>query len=502
MRSAIISNEGLVPLLEFAVTMRLAEKDALRRLSDQPVEQFTKAFEGFKLELMKVQLLDRQRRKVVESAGNYRDIFAAWVERARRRDALVSEIDIALLAVEADAQATTSAARDSALRTEVERISAERKTVTGSLGVAIIILLSSMLVSILVVRSVTRLLRDIAQSMRRVVDGDTNSDVPHRQRRDEIGQMAATVQVFKENALRIRTLQDERVASEQRTETEKRAVMQELADTFERMVKSVVASASEGAETVKSEASKMAAVTDRSSKVSVDVTTVCDRTSKNVQAVAAAAEQLSVSLNKVGSHAARSAAVAGTAVERVSKANAVMQSLATAASKIGEVISLITNIASQTNLLALNATIEAARAGEAGRGFSIVASEVKSLAVQTVQATEEIRGQVASIQDATRRAVEEISQISKVIEEVNESATAIAISVEEQASATTSISSNVNEAATGTIEASEGITEVRTATEETGRASAELLVAAEKLVSQCALLNSTATGFLGQVRAA
>jgi methyl-accepting chemotaxis protein len=360
----------------------------------------------------------------------------------------------------------------------------------------------AMLIAVAIARSITMPVRRLSAAMGRLAGGDNEVGIPGVARRDEIGQMAATVQIFKENARRITSLQEEKAASEQQREAEKRAVLQALADTFERTVNSVVATASEGAETVKSGASKMAAVAERSSSVSVDVTTVCDRTSRSVQAVAAAAEQLSLSLNEVGSHAAHSAAVAGSAVERASKANAVMQGLAAAASKIGEVISLITNIASQTNLLALNATIEAARAGDAGRGFSIVASEVKSLAEQTVQATEEIRAQVASIQEATRHAVEEISQIGKVIEEVNESATRIAVSVEEQASATSSISSNVSEAAAGTVEAAHGITEVRTATEETGRASAELLIAAEKLVSQCALLGSTAAGFLGQVRAA
>jgi len=383
---------------------------------------------------------------------------------------------------------------------------AAKQTAASSRDWAIALALAGLcvaaLVGLVIARSITRPVRSLSSAMERLAAGDDEVDVPAIARRDEIGQMAATVQIFKENALRIRSLQEEKAASGQRTEAEKRAVLQALADTFESTVKSVVAAASEGAETMKSEASKMVAVAERSSAVSINVTAVCDQTSKSVQAVAAAAGQLSVALNEVGSHATRSAAIAKSAVERAGEANAVMQTLSAAASKIGEVVSLITNIASQTNLLALNATIEAARAGDAGRGFSIVASEVKSLAEQTVQATEEIKGQVASIQDATRRAVEEISQIGKVIEEVNASAALIAGSVEEQASATTSISSNVGEAATGTVEAAHGITEVRSATEQTGRASAELLIAAENLVSQCAVLDSSAAGFLGQVRAA
>lgn len=353
-----------------------------------------------------------------------------------------------------------------------------------------------------IARSITVPVRSLSSAMRRLASGDVAVDVPALRRRDEIGQMAATVQVFKENALQIFTLQEEKTASEERSALERRATLKGIADTFEQTVTMVVGAATAEAETVKSEASTMVTIAGHSSRISSDVTTVCDRTAENVQAAAAAACQLAASLKEIGAHAAHSASVTRSAVQRADEAGTVMQGLSNAASKIGDVVSLISKIAVQTNLLALNATIESARAGEAGRGFTVVATEVKNLADQTAKATEEIRSQVISIQDATRRAVGEISQIGAVIEEVNASATAIAASVEQQASATASISSNVAEAASSTVEAAQGIAGVRSATEHTGKASNSLLAAAEKLASQCSVLGSSAADFLNQIRAA
>ena len=110
--------------------------------------------------------------------------------------------------------------------------------------------------------------------------------------------------------------------------------------------------------------------------------------------------------------------------------------LAVSASKIGEVVSLIQDIAEQTNLLALNATIEAARAGEAGKGFAVVASEVKELATQTAKATEAISEQIAGIQSKTDSSVEAIRSISNTMAKVSSSTEAIAAAVEEQGAST------------------------------------------------------------------
>jgi methyl-accepting chemotaxis protein len=434
-------------------------------------------------------------RRYIEDVGRLSNATSKRLELAAAIDRLSEQ----MRATAREVKHLTSSVQE-ATRASVADAAADARKWTLILSLAALALAG--LVGFAIARSITVPVRSLSDAMRRLAAGDIATAVPALDRRDEIGQMAATVQVFKENAQRILTLQEEKTASGRQAEAEKRATLKAIADTFEQTVTMVVGAATAEAETVKSEASTMAAVADHSSRISSDMTTVCDRTAENVQAVAAAARKLADSLKEIGAHATRSAAVSSSAVQRAGEAGAVMQGLSAAASKIGEVVSLISKIAVQTNLLALNATIEAARAGEAGRGFTVVATEVKTLADQTARATEEIRAQVGSIQDATRHAVDEIDQIVAVIEDVNASATAIAVSVEQQASATASISSNATEVASSTVEAARGIAQVRSATEQTGQASNCLLAAAEKLVSQCSMLGSSAAGFLGQIRAA
>ncbi len=246
----------------------------------------------------------------------------------------------------------------------------------------------------------------------------------------------------------------------------------------------------------------MSATADQSSALVNAVASAAEQTSANVQTVSAGTEELSSSIAEIGRQVVTSAQIARKAVEEAGATDATVQGLADNASRISVVVDLIQVIASQTNLLALNATIEAARAGEAGRGFAVVASEVKSLANQTAKATEEIRAQIASMQQVTTSAVGAIRNIGQTIGEINDITTAIAAAVEEQGAATREIARNVQHAAGGTTEVSGNIVGVSTASAEAGSAAGEVLSASSALRREADVLRAEIDAFLSNIRAA
>jgi len=211
---------------------------------------------------------------------------------------------------------------------------------------------------------------------------------------------------------------------------------------------------------------------------------------------------MGASIAEISRQVSESTQIATKAVEEAARTNTTVQGLADAAQKIGEVVSLIQDIASQTNLLALNATIEAARAGEAGKGFAVVASEVKSLAAQTAKATEEIAGQIAAIQGATKEAVEAIRTIDGTIGRMSEISTAIAAAMEEQGASTKEITRNTQEAARGTQDVSQSIGHVNQAAAETGTAASQVLNSSDALGRQAETLRGDVDEFLAKIRAA
>ena len=365
----------------------------------------------------------------------------------------------------------------------------------GVLALAVVIGL------ILAVR-LSRPILKITRVMNTLSSGNTAVDVPGTGRRDEIGQMAAAVQVFKSNMQesdRLRREQDELKAQ---AEVEKKAAMHRMADEFEASVKGVVQIVSSSATKVQASAQSMSATAEETSRQSNVVKGASQEASHNVDAVASATEELATSVNEISRRVNEASQMSTRAVEQASETDARVTSLAEAAQKIGDVVQLINDIANQTNLLALNATIEAARAGDAGKGFAVVASEVKNLATQTAKATEDITAQIDSIQAATGGAVEAIRGISATIGHVNEIATSVAAAVEEQDAATKEIARNVQQASARTGEVSSSIAAVTEAAGETGHASSEVLHAAGDLAEQADRLRSQVDSFLSRVKAA
>ena len=349
-------------------------------------------------------------------------------------------------------------------------------------------------------RSITKPIDAMTDTMGILADGNLEVEIPSQDRSDEIGEMAEAVQVFKDNAIEVKRLEEEQKANEERQAREKREMMLKMADDFEGSVGGVVNSVSSASTEMQSSASSLSATAEETSKQSTTVAAASEQASSNVQTVASAAEELSSSISEISRQVAQSTQISATAVAEVEGANAQVQGLADAANKIGEVVALITDIADQTNLLALNATIEAARAGEAGKGFAVVASEVKNLANQTAKATEEISNQIGGIQTATQDAVHAIGSIGGIINQMNEIASTIAAAVEEQGAATSEIARNVEQAAAGTGEVSSNIAGVTQAAAETGASADEMLNAAQELSQQSELLRGEVDKFLSNIR--
>jgi methyl-accepting chemotaxis protein len=356
-------------------------------------------------------------------------------------------------------------------------------------------------VSFFATRSITVPINNITGVMKELADGDTSVEVPGSDRRDEIGQMAEAVLVFKTSMIRT-----DELAKAQREEEEAQRVraqrIEELTKDFDKSVSGTLEIVSSSATEMEATAQSLSATADQTSQQATTVAAASEQASANVQTVATATTELSSSISEISRQVTQSSEISNRAVEDAQKTNSDIEELAEAAKRIGEVVSLITDIAEQTNLLALNATIEAARAGDAGKGFAVVASEVKNLANQTAKATEEISSQIGGVQKSTQNAVAAIGGISTIIGDINEIASSIASAVEEQSAATQEISRNVEQAANGTQEVSSNIAGVNQAATETGSAATQVLTATNSLNKETTGLRDVVEKFLTDIRAA
>ncbi|HLO75379.1 MAG TPA: HAMP domain-containing methyl-accepting chemotaxis protein [Magnetospirillum sp.] len=365
---------------------------------------------------------------------------------------------------------------------------------TGFLAIGIVL-------AALIARNVAGGIRRMTGAMTRLAQGEEATEIPGLGKRDEIGDMARALQVFKENAHHMRELEANRLIEAAQAEEQRKQTLLGLANDFEAKVKGIVDTVSTSSRTMERSAEELLQVASQTNQQAGIVASSSEEASANVEAVATAAEELAASISEISRQVEQSSTIASDAVTEVEQVSETMERLSQASQRIGAVVHLINLVAHQTNLLALNATIEAARAGEAGKGFAVVAGEVKALANQTAQATEEISQQVVEVQAVTGHAVQAINGVAATIGRINDIAAAIAAAVAQQGAATAEISANIHRAATGTQEVSTNIGGVSAASDTTGRASERVLKEATNLSNDADNLRESVATFISHLRA-
>ncbi|QOZ54592.1 methyl-accepting chemotaxis protein [Bradyrhizobium sp. CCBAU 53338] len=484
------------------LTMRRHEMDFMLRRDPKYLAEVKKDAAEFSNAIEVVAVPTAVMNDITAKLQKYLSEFAAWADTAQQSaalDASMMKTFRELAPVMVEVRTSVDAMYRHADAAEAATRDAVRFWMVIAFLVTVVVLAA---ISFLLGRSISKALSGMVDAMTRLARGELTIAVPGVGRRDEIGQMAGAVEVFRSNMTEAERLRAGQAEADTRRRAQRKADMKRLADDFEGAVGEIVETVSSAANELEASSNTLTLAAERSKGLATSVASASEETSANVQSVSSASEEMTSSISEIGRQVQESARVADVAVEQAQRTNARVGELTKAAGRIGDVVDLISTIAGQTNLLALNATIEAARAGEAGRGFAVVASEVKALAEQTAKATGEISQHIGAIQTATQDSVGAIKEIGDTIARMSEISSTIAAAVEEQGAATQEISRNIQHAAHGTSEVSANIGEVQRGAGETGAASAQVHSSAQSLSRESNRLKSEVARFLESVRAA
>jgi methyl-accepting chemotaxis protein len=324
---------------------------------------------------------------------------------------------------------------------------------------SVIVMLLAMGIGWLILRKMFAPLPRLANVLHDISKNEGNVDVPHRKALGEIGLLANSMHALK-SSVRERNALRENEAAEKSMEIEKARIRDANVEHFRQAISAITGRIASGSVQMDTATAKLLELVKSTALGADGANSAANQTAHGISSVAQSSEQLNASIREVATMAEESARIVGTAVSTGKSSQVGFTNLSSSAGRIGQVIGAIRAIAEQTNLLALNATIEAARAGEAGRGFAVVASEVKALASQTSAATEEIAGYVSEIQIASANVVNAFEGIINGLTEIEGATNSIAASVEEQGAATGEIARSASQAAEGADEMSQNVLNV------------------------------------------
>lgn len=492
----------LDPLTIKMLMMRRHEKDFMLRGKEKYIGRIDKRREEFDALLAETALSKKDKTELGALMDTYQSGFKAYAKAALILKPETKQLSKIFAEMAPDFEAIHETAGAGWQKAKANLAATRSMTEKAFLGSASFVLITALGLGFTFGKSITWPITKLTGAMRKLADGDTSTEIPDAEVKNEIGYMARAVEVFKKNAIRNKELEANQERQKEIAEEEKRMAMNQLADDFDASVGGIVGTVSSASAELNSTAQSMASISEETSSQASSVAAASEQASANVQTVASATEEMTASISEINAQVVQAAEISKQAVENVGKTSAQMEDLAQTADKVGEVVSMISDIAEQTNLLALNATIESARAGEAGKGFAVVASEVKALANETAKATEEIAEHIQQIQAATKGAVNSIGDIGSVVKQLEETSTAIAAAMEEQGATTQEISRNVQEAATGTKEVTSSIAGVTQASKEAGTASGQVTSAAGELSQQSEIMKTQVEKFLSEIRAA
>jgi methyl-accepting chemotaxis protein len=372
-------------------------------------------------------------------------------------------------------------------------------TMAAAAGIAALLIL---VVTMMLVRQVTKPLKAVAETLTVLADGRTDVEVRYADRHDEIGMIARTVDIFRTNRIERGQLEVERLNAEKAATEQRKVELNQFVEAFRAKIGGVIEQVMSSSGRFEKDAQQLALTAHATAEMSGQSADTSRQASEHVRGAATASNELSQSIVEISRRVQDSNSVAAEAVKQATATDKRMAELSAAGHRIGDVVKLITSIAEQTNLLALNATIEAARAGEAGRGFAVVAQEVKTLAGQTAKATDEISSHIVNMQQATEESVDAIKAIGLTIERISEITGAISSAVKHQGEATQSIAHGVQAAAGGTVDVAENIERVARGASETETTSSQMLQSAKALSEVSVHLRDEVEKFLDSVRAA